>query len=150
MHTFKNTLPCVAGKSEYLSIFAVEMKTRDIIISIFFILLAFVLSRECNERNSDDIHEISGYELTSETYSFCIPDSELNLPRPTNFTNVPRCQTTAKRSSGGRIPSVHAFLKSGKFLTIQSRDLTRITSDLLPMGHRAGSDHLICLRQLLI
>lgn len=127
------------------------MKTRFLIISIIAALTALTQFGQCNESSPVGyVSEIPEYELNSDFCSFSAPDSELNLPRPTNFTNVPRSQTTAKRSTGGRTITLHAFVKSGKILTIQSRDLSQITSDLLPMGHLAGSDHLLCLRKLLI
>ncbi len=127
------------------------MKTRLLIISIIVALTALTQFGECDESSHDGyVSEIPEYELTSDSCSFSAPDSELNLPRPTNFTNIPRCQTTAKRSAGCRTITLHAFVKSGKILTIQSRNLSQITSDLLPMGHLTGSDHLLCLRKLII
>ena len=127
------------------------MKTRFLIISIIAALTALMQPAEFNESSCDgNLAEIPGYELSPDSCSFSAPESELNLPRQTNFTNIPRCQTTAKRSTGSRTPTLHAFVKSGKILTIQSRDLSQITSDLLPMGHLVGSDHLVYLRQLLI
>ena len=127
------------------------MKTRFLIISIIAALTALTQLGECNESSHEvNLAEITEYELSSDSCSFSAPESELNLPRQTNFTNIPRCQTTAKRSTGSRTTTLHAFVKSGKILTIQSRDLSQITSDLLPMGHLVGSDHLVCLRKLLI
>ena len=127
------------------------MKMRLLIISIIAALTAFTQFGESSELSHDGyISEIPGYELISDSCSFSAPDSELNLPRPTNFTNIPRCLTKIKRSTSGRTITVHAFVKSGKILTIQARDLSQITSDLLPMGHLAGSDHLLCLRKLII
>jgi hypothetical protein len=127
------------------------MKTRFLIISIIAALTALTQLGECNESSHEvNLAEIPEYELSSDSCSFSAPESELNLPRQTNFTNIPRCQTTAKRSTGSRTTTLHAFVKSGKILTIQSRDLSQITSDLLPMGHLAGSGHLLCLRKLII
>lgn len=127
------------------------MKMRLLIISIIAALTALTQFGECNESSHEGyVSGIPEYELSSDSCSFSAPDSELNLPRPTNFINIPRCQTTANRSTGGRTTTVHAFVKSGKILTIQSKDLSQITSDLLPMGHLAGSDHLPCLRKLII
>ena len=127
------------------------MKTRFLIISIIAALTALMQPAKCNESSCDgNLAEITEYELSSDSCSFSAPESELNLPRQTNFTNIPRCQTTAKRSTGSRTTTLHAFVKSGQILTIQSKDLSQITSDLLPTGHLAGSDHLICLRKFRI
>lgn len=127
------------------------MKTRLLIISIIAALTALTQFGECNESAHEGyVSEIPEYKLSSDSCSFSATDSELNLPRPTNLINIPRCQTTANRSTGGRPITFHAFVKSGKILTIQSKCLSQITSDLLPMGHLAGSEHLVCLRKLII
>ena len=126
------------------------MKSKILIISIILALTALLQFGDNRYYTSGSDYNTSGYETACEICTLTSPDSELNLPRPTGITNIPRCQSTAKRSTNSGTSVLYAFTKSGKILTVQSKDLSQICPNLIFFGQISVSEYLICLRRLLI
>ncbi len=126
------------------------MKLKVLIISIIVALGALMQSGDGGYESIVNDFSIPEYETAYEIFTLTSPQSELNLPRPTGITNIPRCQSTAKRSTNSGTSTLYIFTKSGKLLTVQSKDLSQICPNLLLLGHLSVFEYLISLRRLLI
>lgn len=126
------------------------MKFKVLIISIFAALTALLqFSENRHDPNNLDFNTHK-HETAYEICSFTSPESELNLPRPTGITNIPRCQSFAKRTINSGTSTLYSFSKSGKFLTVLSKGLSYICPDLLYSGQYSVSEYIICIRKLII
>lgn len=131
------------------------MKRKILIYSIIIsCIMTLTQNTECRFSGDSNIQEYSIFNTYDETvcpkdYSFCSTETEFSLPRPTNFTNIPRSLSVAKRTLT-RGNDSFCLLKDGKLLN--KRSTTQYINNLnrFPSGLTESTHHLISLRKLVI
>ena len=131
------------------------MKRTILIYSaIIFCIMTLTQNTECRLFGEEKIQEFSVFNTNDESvcpedYSFSSTETEFSLPRPTNFTNIPRSLSVAKRTLT-RGNDSFCLLKDGKLLN--KRSTTQYINNLnrCPSGLTEPTHHLISLRKLVI
>lgn len=131
------------------------MKGKFLIYSIIsFCIIAMTQNVECAVTDNGELMEYSIIDLSDESvcpedFSLSAAESEFSIPRPTNFTNIPRSQTVAKRTLT-RGHDTFCVLKDGKFLNKQTTTKYLYNLNRFPSGLTEATHHLISLGKLVI
>ena len=135
-----------------ICIFVFDMRRSILIIGILSVLAVMLQFRDTPAVESESIFEQYAEEfvLSCEDYDIEPASSEFGLPRPTNLTNIPRCQTYSKRGPVTGFSLIQTFTKSGRPLYLKPKEIIRLMPSLLPSGHRTGSEFLADLSIFII
>ena len=129
------------------------MKKMIYILSVLIAILAGICSEKHHDSESRNNADFVNSELRmpdNSTSTISAKDTEFNLPRQTNFSPVPRAQSSARRNLSNGFSTVKILLSSGKLIDCNSTDNYRKTIILFPSGIHGLSHHLIILRKLII
>lgn len=128
------------------------MKKIAYIIIVLIAALTCIYSDKHNDSESRNIDLVNSVLLMPDSSSSTISatETEFSLPRQTNFSPVPRAQSSARRNINNGISTAKSFISSGKLIDYNFTDIYRKTIILFPSGIHGLNHHLIILRKLII
>lgn len=128
------------------------MKKIAYIIIVLIAALTCIYSDEQHDSKSRNIDLVNSVLLMPDSLSSTISatETEFSLPRQTNFSPVPRAQSSARRNINNGISTAKSFISSGKLIDCNFTDIYRKTIILFPSGIHGLNHHLIILRKLII